>query len=62
MAMSWPSEPCWLTMACAWAGEMSTTYERAWNQGSSARERSGWRASVSFTPLLFLPLPPNWCR
>ena len=35
MAMSWPSEACWLTMACACAGAMSTTYDRAWNQGSS---------------------------
>ena len=62
MAMSCPREGWWLTMACACAGEMSTTKESAWNQGSRARERSACRASVSFTPLLFLPLPPNWCR
>ena len=60
--MSWPRDACWVTMAWACAGAMSTTKDSAWNQGSRARERSGCRASVSFTPLLFLPLPPNWCR
>lgn len=59
MAMSWPREGCCVTMECACAGEMSTTYDSAWNQGSRARERSWCRARISLTFLLFLPLPPN---